>query len=533
MGGGAYEYTAHIGLSDGLVILTYFLIFAFVVYFFSKKSTRADEYFLASRDSKWPIIGLALFASNMNATALVAFAGAAYIFGISVYNYEWTAIPVIIFFCIFLIPFILRSRVFTMPEYLEQRYDVRVRIYFLCITLILIVGLDAASVLCCCALVAQKIFPDIPFIYITAALAGTAGLITSLGGLRALIRVQAVQAIELLVVATLLSFTALRHVGGLGTILAGTDKAMLSLVRPANDPGVPWPGLLTGALLLSFYYWCSNQFMVQRVLSAKDSDHARYGVLFTGLLKLPVLFLMILPGICAIKMFPRLEKADTVYPTLLVTLFPPGLTGLVIASFFAAGMAAIASAYHSASTVIAMDLGRLLAPQASSRQLTRIGRLATVVIVLLTMVGAPQLMEFASLFQYLQGVQAYVTPSIVALFLVGMFWKGANAAGANVMLVLGTLASVAFFLGNIVFHAFHLHFLYVSPILFGFDCAILILFSLYFRHGENNQIEKLVWTKQFFHEESAHLKIQPPWKNYRILAAGLMVLTSAIVLRFW
>ena len=266
----------------------------------SRRKARAEEYFLASRASRWPAIGLALFASNISSTAIVGLAGAAYVMGISVYDYEWSAGVVLVFYCVFLLPFVLRSRAYTMPEFLERRYDARARLYFAALNVFLNVFVDTAAALYCGALVCRMLLPGLPLWVIVAALAGAAGLYTLAGGLRAVIYTEAVQAILLVVGAITISVAAFTRAGGWHAVVHEVDPAMLSLIRPAADHGVPWPGLVLGIPVLGLYYWCTNQYMVQQTLSARSLDDGRGGALFAGLLKLSVLFLLVLPGTCAI-----------------------------------------------------------------------------------------------------------------------------------------------------------------------------------------------------------------------------------------
>src|ERR1700730_2275043 len=294
----------------------------------SRRHFAPVDFFLASRATQWPVIGLALLASNMSSTALVGLAGGAYAMGISVYDYEWSAIVILVFFCLFLLPPIIRSQTYTMPEFLERRYDRRVRLHFALLTLFLNIFVDSAGVLYSGSLVCQLLFPGWPLWLIVTLLAGTAGLYTTLGGLRAVIYTEAVQAVVLMLGALMISIGAFSRAGGLRCVLRGVDPAAISLIRPASDAGVPWPGLLVRNSLLGFYYWCTNQTIVQRMLSAKNLDHARWGALFAGLLKLPVLFLIVLPGTCALLLFPTLPRADLVYPNLILRLLPAGSVGL-------------------------------------------------------------------------------------------------------------------------------------------------------------------------------------------------------------
>jgi SSS family solute:Na+ symporter len=314
--------------------------------------------------------------------------------------------------------------------------------------------------------------------------------------------------------------------------MSGVDPAAISLIRPIGDPGVPWPGLLLGIPLLGFYYWCTNQSIVQRLLSAKDIDQARWGALFAGLLKLPVLFLIVLPGTCALLLFPKLPKPDMVYPKLILELLPSGLVGLVVAGFIAATMVSIASMLNSASTLITMDVIRQFKPGLSDVHVVRIGRWTTAGLLGIAVAWAPQLQLFPSLWQYLQAVLAYAVPPVVALFIVGMFWRGANAHGAAATMLLGSVCGFALFLINAVFHWTHFHFLYAAPILMLLDVAILIGVSLCTPALAGNTSDATMWKPDFSRAEQVRLRLVPMWKDYRFQAAALLALTAGVVIVF-
>jgi len=497
----------------------------------SRRQAHAEDYFLASRRSRWPAIGLAMLASNISSTALIGLAGAAYATGISVYDYEWSAAVVLVFFCVFLLPFVLTSRVYTMPEFLERRYDARARLYFAVLTLFLNITVDAAAALYSGSLVIRVLFPGTPLWVMVSVLAGAAGLYTVLGGLRAVIYTETVQAVLLFIGATVIAIAAFSRAGGWHAVMSGVPPQALSLIRPVGDAGVPWPGMLFGIPVLGFYYWCTNQFIVQRVLSARTLEHGRAGALFAGALKLPVLFLMVLPGTCAILLFPHLPRPDLVYPTLMFGLLPTGLLGLVAASFAAATMASVASTLNSASSLITMDIIRRMAPALSDLQVVRVGRLCTAGLLLVALLWAPQLESFRSLWQYLQAMLAYAVPPVVALFVGGLFWRGANAAGAAATLLVGTACGIVLFLANVVFHWTHLHFLYVAPILLVIDLALLLTVSGW-RAGAAARGGSLVWTIGYFRQETQRLKTVPLWRNYRMQGALLLVLTACVVIAF-
>ena len=468
----------------------------------------------------------------MSSTALVGLAGGAYAIGISVYDYEWSAIVILIFFCLFLLPFVIRSQTFTMPEFLERRYDRRVRVKFALLTLFLNIFVDAAGVLYSAALVCRLIFTSLPLWVIVCALATAAGLYTTLGGLRAVIYTEAVQAVVLLAGALMISVSAFGRAGGWHEVMRAVDPKALSLIRPIGDPGVPWPGLLLGIPLLGFYYWCTNQSIVQRMLSAKSIDHARWGALFAGLLKLPVLFLIVLPGTCALLLFPHLPKSDEVYPMLILKLLPAGLVGLVVAAFIASAMVSIGSMLNSASTLITMDIVRQLRPGLADLQVVKVGRWSTAILLLIAIAWAPQLQLFPSLWQYLQAVLAYAVPPVVAVFVLGIFWRRASADAAAITMVLGSFCGFALFLINAVFKWSHLHFLYAAPLLTSIDLAIMAAVSWRHPVAIDAAREETMWHATFSRGENLRLRKVPMWQDYRFLAAALLALTAAVVISF-
>jgi SSS family solute:Na+ symporter len=498
----------------------------------SRHQSRPVDYFLASRAARWPAIGLALLATNMSATALVGLAGGAYAIGISVYDYEWSAIPILVFFCVFMVPMIVRSQTYTMPEFLQRRYDQRVRLQFAILTLFLNIAVDSAGVLYSGSLVCQLILPSWPLWGIVLVLAGTAGLYAITGGLRAVIYTEAIQAVVLMLGASLIAIGAFHRAGGWHAMMSSVSPDAVSLIRPLGDRGVPWPGLVLGIPILGFYYWCTNQTIVQRVLAARDVDHARWGALLAGLLKLPVLFLIVLPGTCALLLFPNLPRTDGVYPKLILELLPSGAVGLVVGGFVAATMVSIASMLNSASTLITMDVIKRFRPASSDAYLVQMGRICTAILLFLAVVWAPQLQRFGSLWQYLQAVLAYAVPPVVAVFVIGLFWRGATATGASVAMLVGSCCGLAMFLVNVAFHWTHVHFLYVAPLLFAIDASILVGVSLWTRSALSPDRALYIWRREHWLADQQHLRKLAPWRDYRYQAAVLLALTAAVVFLF-
>jgi SSS family solute:Na+ symporter len=433
---------------------------------------------------------------------------------------------------VFFLPFLLKARLYTMPEFLERRYSAFARTYFSGLTLFLNIVVDTASALYGGSLMLSLIFPHTPLWMIVAAMAAFAGVYTIAGGLKAVIYTEVVQAVLLLGAATVISVSAFARAGGWTAVMTKVDPAKLSLIRPLGDPGVPWLGLLVGVPLLGFYFWCTNQFMVQRILSAKDEDHGRWGALFAGFLKLPVLFLMVLPGAAALLIYPHLPKPDLVYPTLMFDLLPTGLLGLAVAGFLAALMSSIASTFNAASTLFTMDFVRPARPHLSNRTLVRIGRLATFTFAVLAVLWAPQIQRFGSLWQYLQAILAYAAPPIVALYVIGVFWPRANGAGATAAVLVGLVAGVGLFVAGPLTHRITLHFLYVAPILFLLSAAALVSVSLLNAPDGPEKTDGLTWTPAVYRAETLALRGRPAWANYRVIGAALLLVTAVIVVRF-
>lgn len=514
--------------------LAYLVAIIAIGLFLSRYShNNAEGYFLANRAMLWPFIGISLFASNISSTTLIGLAGEAYNTGISVFNYEWMASIILVFYCFFMLPQVLRSRVYTMPEFLERRFNSNIRKYFSLLTLFLNIVVDTAGSLYAGGLLLKLVFPEIPLWQTITLLAVVAGIYTIVGGLSAVIYTDTLQGVLLIIGSVVITVIAYQQVGGWSTIVSEVPSDMLSLIRPPSDSGVPWPGLILGVSLLGFYFWCSNQFMAQRFLSAKNIDHGRWGALFAGLLKLPVLFIMVLPGTFAILLYPDLERADLVYPTLMFDLLPIGLLGLVLAGFMAALMSQIDSTLNSAATLVTMDFIAPYQRQLTPKQLKTIGQWVTFVFMLLAVIWAPQIERFDSLFKYLQAVLAYTVPPIVAIMLLGLFSKRVNSFGAGISLIVSFIAGAILFWLNVVTATLAIHFLYIAPILFAICVLSAIILSPLRPAPDFAKIEPLVWSRESYHSETRELKNQAWYSNYRLQSLTLLAVTGIIVIIFW
>ncbi len=488
----------------------------------------AEDYFLAGRSMIWPLVGVSLFASNISSTTLVGLSGSAYSTGISVYNYEWMASVVLVIFAIFFLPLYLSSKVYTMPELLERRFDGRSRTYFSILTLVGNIVIDTAGSLFAGGLVLKMVFPDVPLWVTITVLAILAGVYTIAGGLAAVIYTDAVQTVLILIGSVMVTFLAFKKVGSWDAVTAVTSPDMLSLVRPMGDPFMPWLGMVFGVPLLGFYFWCTNQFMVQRVLAAKSVQHGRWGVLFAALLKLPVIFFMVLPGTMARALYPDLEQPDLVFPTLLFDLLPVGLLGLVLAGMIAALMSSIDSTLSSASTLVTMDFVARYRPELTGEQLMKVGRWVTFIFMLAAAAWAPQIERFGSLFGYLQNALAYIAPPIVAVFLMGVLWRRATADGAFAALMAGLVGAV----GLLIVRP-ELHFLLIAPLLLLLCLVVGVVVSLLTPVSDPKVLEAYTWSPAVWRRETEELQGVAWYQNYRILSVLLLGLTAGIVGMFW
>ncbi len=550
---------------DGIIIICYLV--GIIGYGISKgKQQSSEDYFLAGRNLTWPIVGISLFAANIGSSTLIGLTADAFKTNIAVYNYEWMAAVVLVIFAIFFMPFYLNSKVYTMPEFLERRYDGRARYFFSVITIVGNVIIDTAAGLYAGNLILKIIFPELDSAIIITLLAIAAAAYTIPGGLSAVVHTEVIQAIILVIGSIALTYFCFDQVGGWSGMIAGLDAMnqsgqlnkssdeVFSLVGTINDPYMPWTGLVFGVPLLGFYFWANNQFMVQRVLSAKDLNHGRWGALFAGLLKLPVIFIMIVPGVIAIVLFSDTNISglnylipsstgmvvcsqlydcpNMTYPVLIYSLLPVGVLGLVIAGLLAAMSSSISATLNSASTLITMDFILKLKPNLSSKNLVTSGQIATVILVMLAAAWAPQIEKFSSLWEYLQLVLGFIAPPVVSVFLLGLFWKRGNANGAFASLLGGLILSMILILSK-VNHWFpvinDIHFLHTAPLLLLACLAIHICFSLLSAPPSQEKIEKMTWTKAIFDSETQELNTLVWYKNYRNLAILLLLLTALMV----
>ena len=493
----------------------------------------ADGFFLGGRNFVWPLIGFSLFATNMSGASFVGLAGAGYSQGVSVYSYEWMAAIILIIFIFFILPFYLRSGVFTLPEFLEKRYDQRSRRVFSGVNIFFNMFIDAAAALYAGALVVLTLFPQVPLWVGVVGLALLAGVLSIFGGLGAVVISDTIQAVVLIVGGTIVFIAGLWAIPSWEAMVNTAPEGALSIIQPIGDANLPWPGLFTGVLIIGIYFWTSNQLIVQRTLGAKTINHGRWGSIFAGFLKLPILFIMILPGTMALVLYPDLQSPDLVFPVMVFDLLPVGVSGIILAALVAAITSTVDSILNSASTMVTMDFVKPMYPDITDKGLVRVGQFTTTIVMVVAVVWAPQIQYFPSLWSYLQSVLSYATPPIVATFLGGIFWSRANRHGAFLTLLLGILGGVVGFIMIEIMGIVQLHFLYAAGLSLVFSVIVLVVTSLMSEVPSPEKTEELTWRIELWHAETEELKELPAWQNYRYQAAALFATTAAIVIWFW
>src|SRR5438552_2430452 len=441
------------------IVLAYFVVVFAIGFYFSLKERTSADYFLASRNVGWFAIGASLFVSNISTEHFIGLAGSGASSGLAVGHFEWLACLIVLLLGWVFVPFYLRSNVFTMPEFLELRFSRGCAVYLAGVSILAYIFTKISVHLYAAGIVLERVVGWNP---LTAALilVVATGVYTIAGGLAAVIYTDLVQTMILIAGAVILTVIGLDRVGGFAGLRAAVPDSYFHMIKPASDPDFPWTGIFFGAPILGIWYWCTDQVIVQRVLSARDEGHAKAGTIFAGFLKILPVFMLVLPGIIAFALFPeQVKKPDFAYPTLVLNLLPVGLVGLVMAALLAAVMGAMSSVFNSASTLVTLDFYKKLRPQASEKQLVNFGRVATGVMVLLGLLWVPFIHYISSqLYIYLQSVQAYISPPISACFILGILWPRLNGSGAIASLLTGFIMGAARFIMELADRASGGHF---------------------------------------------------------------------------
>jgi len=499
-------------LIDWIVIGLYFAVLLGIVWWSSRRQSTTADYFLAGRNVGFFAIGGSLFASNIGSEHVVGLAGQGATTGMAMAHYELHAWIMVLLAWVF-VPFYYRAGVYTVPEFLEKRFSSNVRLLLSVVSLVAYVFTKVSVTVYAGAVVFQTLLPTTfgsPENAFWVGAFGTViltGMYTIFGGLRAVLYTDTMQAVILLVGSAFITILGLKQLGGWAELqaFAASRPEQFALWRPLDDPHFPWLGILIASPIVGIWYWCTDQYIVQRTLSARSLKVARRGALFGGFLKVWPVFIFLLPGLIGAALhekdlieFPLdptsgAMDGDRIFPAMVTTLLPVGLRGLVVAGLLAALMSSLSSLFNSSASLFTVDVYEKLRPGRSERHLVRVGRAATAVVVALGMLWIPVMRAIsdAGLYQYLQNVQGYLAPPITAVFLLGLFWSRINAAGAlwglSVGFVLGMakLTIEAMFGEGKTFEspAFltaigEFNFLYFSGVLAAISVAVIVAASL-------------------------------------------------------
>lgn len=533
------------------IIIVYFLLIFGIGYYFARRERTSEDYFLAGRNVGWFAIGASLFVSNISTEHFIGLAGSGASSGLAVGHFEWLACLIVLILGWVFVPFYLRSNVFTMPEFLERRFSRSCAVYLAGISIAAYVFTKISVHLYAAAVVLEKVVGWNPM---TAALIliVVTGIYTIAGGLAAVIYTDLVQTIILIIGAVLLTVIGLDKVGGMGAMRHLVPANYMHMIKPMSDPDFPWTGIFFGAPILGIWYWCTDQVIVQRVLSAKDEGHAKAGTIFAGFLKILPVFILVLPGLIAFALYKDsfvikngvVTNGDIAYPMLIINLLPAGLVGVMIAALMAALMGAMSSVFNSASTLVTLDFYKKIKPDATERQLVTFGRYATALLVILGILWVPFIHLISSqLYVYLQSVQAYISPPIAVCFVFGILWPRMNAQGAISSLMTGFVMGTFRFVCEVVDKSHHftspivrwlldMNFLHYAIFMFVICAPVMVLVSFATPAPEMSKLEGLTFAtakrRLDMTDVSGRMMLTPESKfqhNVNVTMSVILVLT--------
>ncbi len=537
-----------LGTLDWVIIGLYFaVVFGIALWVIKQGQKSSADYFLASRNMGWFVIGASLFASNIGSEHLVGLAGAGADSGVAMAHYELHAWCLLVLGWV-LVPFYSRSSVFTMPEFLERRYSPAARWFLSLVSLIAYIFTKVSVALFAGGIVFKVLFPTDLFTWVSNFWLGAilivvfTGIYTILGGLKAVVYTDAMQTVVLIAGSAVVTIIGLQKLGGWGELKATCGSEMFNLWKPINDPNFPWFGMLFAAPIVGMWYWCTDQYIVQRTLAAPDEKTARRGTIFASYLKLTPVFLFIIPGMIAFALAKsgKVEgmaavlkegQSNQAFPLLVTQLLPMGLRGLVVGGLLAALMSSLSSVFNSCSTLFTVDIYKKIKPNTSEQALVHVGRLATAAMVVLGLLWIP-FMKYISgaLYVYLQSVQAYIAPPIFAVFFLGVFSKRINSAGCMAGLVGGFIVGMARLAAEVckgslegtILHTFaEINFLYFCLYLCAFSVLLIVGVSLLTPKPSEEQIKGLTYATTALMDKK---KSRASWNKWDVIHTVIVLL---------
>ncbi len=475
--------------------------------FRQRRTAEGQGYFLAGRTLTWPVIGLALFSTNISTVHLVSLAEEGYKNGLAYGNFEWMAAFTLIILALFFAPFYLRSRVATLPDFLEKRYSRPCRDCLALLSIISAIFIHIGFSLYAGAVVLEGMF-GINIMTSIISVAVLTGLYTIIGGLLAVVLTESIQTVVLILGAVCITAIGLSRVGGWSGLADCVEPVKLTILRSSSDAsGLPWYAVFLGYPVIGIWYWCADQTIVQRVLGAKDANHARVGPLFAGFIKILPVFIFVLPGLICLglinqgKLPDTLEHSKHTYSFMINHLLPVGLKGVVAAALLAALMSTVSGALNSIATLFSYDIYKRWRPQTSDRTLVIVGRIVTFVAMIAAIIWSPSVSHYPSIFQGIIAIICYISPPITVVFVFGVFWRRASGKAAFTTLWLGSAMGLVVFLLDWFKDKDWLK-QYIEwkipPMMATFYLAVLcsavlIIVSLFKPHKHTAESEKLVW----------------------------------------
>lgn len=519
----------------------------------NKTTGTASNYFLAGKSLKWPAIGLALFATNISTVHLVSLAQSGFDTGLLSGNFEWMAAFTLILLALFFVPFYIKSGIATLPDFLEKRYDRASRDWLTIVSIFSAIIIHIAFSMLAGGIVLQTLFGVDIYVSVIAICMITA-LYTIVGGLKAVVVTESIQTVVLIIGATVICVACYYKMDGwqpMVKVLAQTDNTeKLSMLRPHGDAsGMPWYAVFLGYPVLGIWYWCADQTIVQRVLGAKDENHARVGALCCGFIKILPVFLFILPGLFAYTLAQsgkldlsaittvnetgnHVVESKGIYTLMITQLLPSGLIGIVVAALLSGLMSQVSGALNSISTMVSYDIYARYRPGLSDKQLVKVGKVAAGLALVLSLFLLPLLNQYESIFNGLNDIIAHIAPPITCVFLLGVTWKKASAIAAKYTLWIGSALGATVYILNKVFTdtiMAKIPFMMMAFYLFVASVLIQVLFSYRYPAVAMEQGKELYWTS--FREPLA----SPGWKgvgNYKFLSLVLIIVMVVLFYSF-
>ncbi len=521
---------------DAVIIVVYFIaIIGIGLWIGTREKKNKKGYYLAGGKLTWPFIGASLFGTNISSEQFVGQAGGAFALGIAIGNPQLVGGFCYILLGLLFAPVFLRMGLYTVPEFLEKRFNPSCRTIYAVISIITFVGVRISVALYAGSLVMEE-FLGIPMMLGIIILGVSAAGYTVIGGLASVVYTDAIQTVILIIGGALMLFFGLQEVGGWDVLVASADTGSFDLLRPATDMKMPWTGVISGLMIGSLFYCCNDHEVVQRVLGAKNDFHAKMGGIFAGFLKILTIFVIVVPGLIARQLFPEIEP-DKAYSHMVMHILPIGISGIVLAGLMAALMSSLDSAFCAVSSVFTLDIFSKFKKDLSEKQSVNIGRFVAIIAFIIAMLWAPFIADSESglMYIYLLKFNAYVSTPFVACFLFGILSKRVNDKGALTAIIIGSIIgltlmittsvpSLKVYLPNIITTN---HFFHISAVLFIFSTTILFLVSYF---TEKPIDEKICFIRK--DKADANVENLPFYKNPIVWASICIICIIIMYLIF-